>query len=70
MSIEDQVIDLQSRVCFQEDAIQTLNEVIARQAEQLAVAQEHIKLLNNKLNDILAAMDDGSAKANVKPPHF
>lgn len=70
MSIEDQVIDLQSRVCFQEDAIQALNEVIARQAEQLVVAQEHIKLLNNKLNDILAVMDDGSAKANVKPPHF
>lgn len=67
-----QIDELQSRVAFQDDALHTMSEQIAGQAEQVRLAHEHIRLLNQKLNEILAQADDPKSSSSVdeRPPHY
>lgn len=66
----EQVIELQSRMAYQEDTIQTLNRQMARQADELSLAQKHIQILNQKLNDLTQASDPSGAQTSERPPHY
>lgn len=65
-----QIDDLQTRVAFQEDALQVLSEQIAAHAEQLRLAREHIQLLNQKLNELSAQAENETDVAEARPPHY
>jgi SlyX protein len=70
-TLGDQVIDLQSRLAFQEDVLQTLNAQIALQAQELQQAQQHIRLLNQKLNDLFLQLQQRAADPlQERPPHY
>lgn len=70
-AVQAQIDDLQSRAAFQEEALQVMSEQIARQAEDLLLARNHIQLLNQKLNELLAQADDkSSAPVDERPPHY
>ena len=64
------MIDLQTRLAYQEDGLQHLSDQLARQAEDLRYAQRQIQLLNQKLQDIQQATEDPSAVSNERPPHY
>lgn len=66
-----QVIDLQSRLAFQEDALQSLSSQMALQAQELQVARQHIQMLNQKLNDLFLQLEQKSAEPlQERPPHY
>lgn len=65
-----QIDDLQTRVAFQEDALQVLSDQIATHAEQLRLAREHIQLLNQKLNELSAQAESKTGVAEARPPHY
>lgn len=68
--LSEQVIDLQTRVSFQEDAIEVMSQQMAAQAESLRVAQQHIQLLNQKLNNLQQAQDEQGEATQERPPHY
>jgi len=63
--------DLESRLAFQDDLIENLNEVVARQDQDLARLTLQLKALAAKLSDISQA-GDGPADpaAHEIPPHY
>lgn len=66
-----QVIDLQSRLAFQEDALQSLSGQMAMQAQELQVARQHIQMLNQKLNDLFLQLEQKLAEPlQERPPHY
>ena len=66
-----QIDDLQSRLAFQEDALQVMSGQMAEQANELLLAREHIQLLNQKLNELMAQMDVKSSEPlDECPPHY
>lgn len=68
---QTQIDELQSRLAFQDDALQIMSEQIAGQADHLRLLQEHIRLLNQKLNELLAHGDaKSSASIDERPPHY
>lgn len=70
-TLGNQVIDLQSRLAFQEDALQALNGQVALQARELQQAQQHIRLLNQKLNDLFQQLQQKAADPlQERPPHY
>lgn len=70
-TLQAQIDDLQSRAAFQEEALQVMSEQIAKQAEELLLARDHIQLLNQKLNEFLAQADaKSSAPVDERPPHY
>jgi len=70
-TLEVQVIDLQSRLAFQEDALQALSGQMAVQAQELQLARQHIQMLNQKLNDLFLQLEQKSPDLlQERPPHY
>jgi len=63
--MENRLAELETRVAFQDDTIQTLNDVIARQ-------QRQIDQMKTMLDDIKAELERlaPAITAPEKPPHY
>lgn len=69
--IQDQLIELQTRVAFQEDTLQQLNQVIALQDQDIRELQQQLKLLAKRFDDSLYTQDQVAAKPEEeRPPHY
>lgn len=65
------VMELQTRVAFQEDTLQQLNAVVASQDQQLRELQQQLKLLAKRFDDSLFAQEQGtSTSVDERPPHY
>ena len=63
--------ELESRQAFQDDLIESLNQVVARQDRELADLARRVKALEAKLADLAeAASATGSGGGDEVPPHY
>lgn len=63
--------ELQSRILFHEDALQEMSDQLADQSKQLRLAQEHIKVLNQKMNELLSQSEGkNTTPVSERPPHY
>jgi SlyX protein len=63
--------ELESRAAFQDDLIENLNRVIARQDRELADLARRVRDLEAKLSDLAeAASPGGSGGGHEVPPHY
>ena len=71
IDIQEQLIDLQTRVTYQEDLLEQLNLVIAQQDADIIQLKQQIRILAQRLEDILRTpiQEDGSL-AEERPPHY
>lgn len=71
MTDAEQIADLQTRLAFQEDALQEMSNQMALQAQELQMARQQIRLLNQKLNELFNQLDQrAAAPADERPPHY
>lgn len=69
--IQNQLIELQTRVAFQEDMLQQLNQVIALQDQDIRQLQQQLKLLSKRFDDSLYTQDQVAGKVeDERPPHY
>ena len=70
MSLETQNVidDLQSRLVFQEDAIDALNKTVAEQSGEINLLQQQIKYLHDQLKQ-LQELQKEQGQHEV-PPHY
>jgi len=64
--ISEQLIDVQSQVAFQEDTLQSLNEVVTRQQRQIENLHELLKSQKSQLE----AMANEGEEVEDRPPHY
>jgi len=70
-AIESRLDELESRMAFQDDLIESLNEIIARQDRDLARLELRVKSLTDKLNDIAeSAATPAETPGHEVPPHY
>ncbi len=63
--------ELESRLAFQDDLIESLNQVIARQDRDLARLTLKLQRLTAKVNDIAESVaDSGNSSGREIPPHY
>ncbi len=67
--MDDPIIDLQSRLAFQEQTIQELNEVITDQQQQLDQLREELRILEQRIVS-LAETQPVSSEKEPPPPHY
>jgi SlyX protein len=67
---QNELIELQSRLSFQEDTISELNLIVARQDRQLQVLAKQMRELASKFDDAMFAREQGGARADERPPHY
>lgn len=68
MELEQRIVDLEARLAFQDDTIQTLSDVMFAQAQAVERLQAQLELLARRQEDMhgrLGAEDD-----EAPPPHY
>ncbi|MEL0082540.1 MAG: SlyX family protein [Gammaproteobacteria bacterium] len=68
MSIEQRLIELESRLTFQDDGIQALGDLVYAQQQQLDRLQKSIDLLNQRFQEVSAGGTDKIV--DEPPPHY
>jgi len=67
--MEDRIIELESRLAFQESTMQDLNDIVAKQQNLLhQLSDEVIKLKNQLQNGSASNLADESEE--TPPPHY
>ncbi|RUO63527.1 SlyX family protein [Pseudidiomarina insulisalsae] len=71
-AILTQLADLESRLAFQDDTIETLNQLVTQQSDQLQRMEQQLKLLGRRLQQMQERNDEGQplSAADEIPPHY
>lgn len=68
--LNQQIIDLQGRVSFQEDLLQSLNETVAEQDKAIQSLRSQLQRWESRLDDMSYSMESASGAASEVPPHY
>jgi SlyX protein len=70
--LKKQILELQSQLAFQEDAVQSLDQALAQQQHEMLVMRRQLELLRQ--HQLQQAEDNGAGPdgnpANELPPHY
>ncbi len=69
MEIEQRIADLEARLAFQDDTIQTLNDVLVAQQRSLDRLQAQLGLLARRQEDMQGRLGGGD-EDEAPPPHY
>ena len=68
---EARLEELESRAAFQDDLIESLNQVVARQDRELTDLARRVRHLETRLAELAeAASAQGAAGGHEVPPHY
>ncbi|MDH5571083.1 MAG: SlyX family protein [Gammaproteobacteria bacterium] len=72
MKTEEQIIELESRLAFQELSILELNEIITQQQKQLDKLYATVHMLDHKMRELAESRSGnaGESPQNERPPHY
>ncbi|UUA74356.1 SlyX family protein [Cellvibrio sp. QJXJ] len=69
--LEEQLIDVQTRVAYQEDTLVQLNEVITRQDAEIIQLKQQLRLIAQRLDELSTNPAQGDTEmADERPPHY
>ena len=60
--------ELETKLAFAEDLLETLNQTVVRQQAQLDLLQEQLRLLHRQLQDVRP--DETRTARDEIPPHY
>ena len=66
------IVELQQQIAFQEQTIDTLNEVVSKQQKDLTRMDHALGLLAQQMTSLQQTADagQGDPEANQPPPHY
>ena len=67
-TLEEQIIELQSRVTFQEDTLNELNEVLVAQNAQVDLLRQQLRALSEQYRDLKLQQPESADEP--PPPHY
>ena len=67
--MENKIINLESKLAFQDESISELNDVITDQQKQLDQLREEIRILNLRMASV-AQSSGASDEKEPPPPHY
>lgn len=66
---EDRIIELETKISYQEDLLQDLNKLVASQQQQIDQLTTIYKTLSDQLKEVMQRLPDKS-DTDEKPPHY
>ena len=69
MNYDERITRLESRVAFQEDELDKLNDVIARQDKTISELKNMLLIFNDQLKTV-GQESQGIAYTDEPPPHY
>jgi len=68
--MNSRLIDLEVRFAYLEDTLNALDQVVSRQAEQIALLEQINRELYSRLQELQAGQKSSSAEKELPPPHY
>lgn len=68
--MQETIEDLQSRLAFQEDAIDQLNKTVVEQHNEIQLLQKQLKYLNDQMEQMAEQQQQQGAVGHERPPHY
>ena len=69
--LQDELIDLQTRVAYQEDTLSQLNDIVTKQDAEILQLQQQVRLLAKRLDELHYAPEGEAGEAlSERPPHY
>lgn len=65
----ERFIELETKLAYQEDTIQQLNNVVCRQQDQIDALMQKCEILISRTEALSNKFSDGSEESEV-PPHY
>lgn len=66
---EEAIVELQTKLSFQEDLLETLNQVITDQQAQIAKLARTVESMIEHMHSIQSAIQDNGQQQEI-PPHY
>jgi SlyX protein len=73
MTLEDVIQQLeaaQTQLAFQEDVIQSLNEIVTTQSVDIQSLIRKVELLSSRFHNLSQIVGEADAETDQKPPHY
>ena len=67
--IQEQVMSLEIKLAFQDDLVETLNQIVIGQQQQLDLLQQQVQLLYQQLK-LLQPSNIADLAEEAPPPHY
>lgn len=67
--MESRLSNLETKLAFQDDLLDTLNDIVAAQQQQIDLLQQQVQLLYDQLRS-LSPSPVGGEVADERPPHY
>ncbi|MDI1302324.1 MAG: SlyX family protein [bacterium] len=69
---ESRLSNLESRLAFQDDLLDSLNSIVVLQQQQIGVLQQQVQMLYDQLRSIAPSDLEGEASSpeEERPPHY
>ncbi|EKG32973.1 SlyX family protein [Pseudomonas avellanae] len=68
MSLEERVMELESRMAFQDDTIQALNDVLVKQRREFDHLQQQMAAMTKRQEEMGSQFD--TFEEDAPPPHY
>ena len=68
--LEKRLDELENRLVFQDDLIESLNAVITRQDREIITMASQLKALFTRISDLAETAAPGTSAENEIPPHY
>ena len=66
----DRMIEIETKLAFQDDAIQTLNDVLCRQQLEIERLEDTVKLLIERYRQLAETAPNANKPTHEIPPHY
>lgn len=70
ITVNDQLVDLQSRLAFQEDSIQSFSDQLVRQSRDLERLQIQVLSMHKRMQEMARLLEDQEEPDDSPPPHY
>ena len=67
--MNDDLLELQTQLSYQDDSVQQLNDVVTRQQAELDNLRREVELLKQQLQLLIASQSE-AAEDEAPPPHY
>lgn len=70
VDVSQEIVELQTRLQFQDDVIQKLDDVVIRQGDVLDRLARRLADLEDRLEQLAFERDNPGAQSEPPPPHY
>lgn len=68
--LEGRLVDLEIRLTHQDDTLETLNDIVIRQQQQIDRLNHELSMARRRLSELDASEGAGGQRPEPPPPHY